>query len=119
MKPFFPILLFSLRRPVTRTSLRSSQRGAPGNVHGGLVDPLLTKQKSLPDVSGISLFAYSMGRAGFIKPPDMTGSFVCLIVCFLFFRLFVCFLFVFKFLILSSFSYDNDMLYLMYKTYKM
>ena len=97
---------FSLRRPVTRTSLRSSQRGAPGNVHGGLVDPLLTKQKSLPDVSGISLFAYSMGRAGFIKPPDMTGLFV---FC----------SFVFKFLRFSSLSHENDMLYLMFKTYCM
>ncbi|KAL5258140.1 hypothetical protein ACHWQZ_G012930 [Mnemiopsis leidyi] len=62
----------SLRRPVTRTSLRSSHHGVSG--HTGLVDPLLTKQKSLPDVSGISLFAYSMGRAGFIKPPDVTDQ---------------------------------------------
>ena len=66
-----PSLPCSLRRPNTRISMRSLRASTPQM-------ELVTKQKSLPDVSGISVFAYSMGRVGFIKPPDMTGSLMLL-----------------------------------------
>lgn len=78
-----------MRRPNTRASLRSRQsmRSSTASQHRSLAPApasahlpeqttefnLFTKQKSLPDVSGISLFAYSMGGVGFIKPPDITG----------------------------------------------
>ena len=61
-----------MRRPHTRSSLPKSS--ASFDQHP--IDPqsLMTKQKSLPDVSGISVFAYSMGRPGVIRPPDVTDQ---------------------------------------------
>eukprot|EP00116_Pleurobrachia_bachei_P002558 sb/3462820/ len=58
----------SARRPPRTYATLSS----PDPPHA-MENPLFIQQKSLPDVSGISLFAYSMGRVGVIKPPDVTA----------------------------------------------